>query len=391
MNEPIPLHENRLVDLLKENGFPDKYSLEVAEAGYSLRNFMNVSGGATPAVMDNFYGTKMSGIIAIDQFLAYLRGELLYKPSRQTAVYRNIRTVADVVSILESQRHKPYLDRKMLSFRGQPRDYLVRRRFPNPIVCDDDGMERMIVPSFWRGYIDAPLSLRPRGPERSIFSSIDAEALIFHGISGWRDLGGRNFQKYGIHTISELEEFPDDESREYYQRWRTHFVDGPFTNEMPLLEQHYGMRTIGLDVSFDALVGLFFASHMFKRLDNGKSTFFPIERGSHRGVLYLFVFRDPPIRSTERMVTDIGVFRHLRPIRPISQRCALPAFHYNEIGAAVLDLDAILFLDECFSIEGLPRATDLFPISEDKFYIALLEEKKRHPEVWGEIIDYQFD
>jgi hypothetical protein len=91
------------------------------------------------------------------------------------------------------------------------------------------------------------------------------------------------------------------------------------------------------------------------------------------------------------MVKKLDLFQHLPPLRPRRQKCALVGFQYNEIAAAALDLDAVLFLAEDFSVEGLPKAKHLFPIKRDKFYMALLEEKKRYPQTWAKIVDYQFE
>jgi hypothetical protein len=97
---------------------------------------------------------------------------------------------------------------------------------PNPRVADADGKERMIVPGFWRSSVGHGMSDRPVPEPGSILTSIFADPLIYRGIENWQDLSRRNFERYGIHTLSDLEHFPDPESQEYFKRWKTHKIEG---------------------------------------------------------------------------------------------------------------------------------------------------------------------
>jgi hypothetical protein len=115
-------------------------------------------------------------------------------------------------------------------------------------------------------------------------------------------------------------------------REEEHVFSAHTSNEAPLLEQHYGMLTIGLDVTFDPATAFFFASHSFPT-EGRRVRCEPVARGIHRGVVYCFVFEWPPVKDTEFLARDISLFRNLPPLRPIRQHCGLSAFHVNEIAA----------------------------------------------------------
>jgi len=358
---------------------------EAAEAGYVV---CSISGGNM--VMDCHYGLKISGLFSLDEFAAFLSGEKTpAKVPFGTPTYKNVRDLQELREIVNSPRHQHWIDRGLACFRGQTRDYWVSRPVPNPRICDEQRKERIIAPSYWRRFLDQPLSARDWGPSKSIFGTILADSLIYHGIEDWRTLSKRNDERYGFHSISDLQDFPDHESQEYYRRWFKHKIQP--RPEYPLIEQHYGQETIGLDITFDLATAAFFASHRWTQLkDSGKTTYSPIAKGEHKGVIYLLCFRDPPVRQTDYLVKEIGVFEHLPVERPLRQRCGLPAFHGNEIAAAARDLDAVIMLDANFDLSGLPEPSYLFPRLEDPFYLALLEEKQRDENEWNWVVDYEF-
>jgi hypothetical protein len=62
----------------------------------------------------------------------------------------------------------------------------------------------------------------------------------------------------------------------------------------------------------------------------------------------------------------------------------------HEIGAAARDLHAIFYLDTTFDQAALPSFSYLFPTrDEDRFYRALLEQRQLHPDIWGEVVEYE--
>ncbi|MCH8814010.1 MAG: FRG domain-containing protein [Chloroflexi bacterium] len=344
-----------------------------------------------PSVADTFYLPKgPSGVIPIDHFAAFLKGEQ-DQPKLHDIPDYGIHSLDEAKAILERQRHIRYRDR--MCFRGQTKEYRTVRKLPNLVRADSAGRERLIIPAFWRQFQDDWLDRFTADVPRSIFTTFEAEELIYWGIPNVDTLAQRNFDRHGVHTMSDLEDFPDSESQEYGRRWRQHKVDGPSNSELPLIEQHYGMKTMGLDVTFDLATALFFASQEFKRREDETATFVPVPDGAHEGVVYAMVFRDPPLRRTDAIVTEIGVFEHLPPERPIRQQCALPGFDAFGINAAVTDLDAVFYLAPDFNPAGLPLKEHLFPGErDDQFYEAVLAVKRGPRGAWlSDIVEYRFD
>lgn len=372
------------VDVMKRRGVSEDMALKATESGYVV-----APSAPTLTVMDCHYGYKASGLFNIDDFANYLKGvQPIERSSSGVAVYRNVRDLQELQEIASQPRHQRYISQGMTSFRGQVRDYWMTRPVPNPRTSDDQQRERIVIPSYWRAFLERPLIERNWGPADSIFKTILADPLVYHGIPDWQGLPSRNYERYGIHSVSDLEDFPEHENQEYFRRYMRHKVMP--SSEYPLIEQHYGQSTIGLDVTFDLATAAFFASHRWVGRQHGKATYEAIEPGQHGGVIYFFTFRDPLVKKTEYLVRELNVFQHVPPIRPVRQQCGLPAFHANEISAAVRDLDAVLFLAPNFMNSGLPEAPYLFPVIDDPFYRALIEQKRRLPEVWDWVVEYEF-
>ncbi len=199
-----------------------------------------------------------------------------------------------------------------------------------------------------------------------------------------------NFEKYGIHTNSDLEDFNDEESNEYYKRWKDIIVSPYYKQTLTALEQHYGLQTLGLDVTFDLGVAFFFATNQFVKKSNGKATFVPKD-DFKESVVYCFRFSSPAVYKTNWLIDKIDIFSHIPPIRPLRQTCALPFFHFTEINAAAANISIKIALDKNFDMTGIPEARNLFPDSdEDLFYKELLRMKKKSPEFFADIVEYEF-
>jgi len=115
--------------------------------------------------------------------------------------------------------------------------------------------------------------------------------------------------------MCDLEDFPDAESREYYRRYTKCKIEGSHNTDLPLVEQHYGIRTTGLDVTFDPGVAAFFATHSF-RVDDNQAAWFEQNASNRGAVIYVFVFTAPPFKKTAELHDDVHTFSHLRPLRP---------------------------------------------------------------------------
>jgi hypothetical protein len=102
------------------------------------------------------------------------------------------------------------------------------------------------------------------------------------------------------------------------------------------------------------------------------------------------VFESPSVTETGYLVRDVPLFRNIPPLRPIRQRCGLPAFHINEIAAAVRNLHAVFYLDPAFDISNCRQHRISFRAGgEDRFYSALVELREWLPQYWGDIVEYE--
>lgn len=355
---------------LQEYGIDKNKISEVIESGYFQWN-VGYPPKTAPCVADRFYGSKIpSGLIPINVFIEYLNGGNIPQYSECIKHY-TVKSLQEAEEILSSERHKKYNESGSLSFRGQTKEYWLRRKIPNPYAKNHLNDERFIVPSFWRSCDKYHNPAHRVHGQTSILNTESADRLIYGDISSNSD--------------SENE-----------RRYNTHKIEGYFSNEIPQIEQHYGRKTIGLDVTFDLATAFFFASHRVKEKDTNskKYTYLPIKKGEHKGVVYCFVFSMPSVYKSEWQIKYLKTFQDIPPLRPIRQSCALPAFHFNEVNAAARDLDAIFFLDKNFDQTGLPSKEYLFPDSnEDLFYSALIREKKRFmdkDDTWKDFVEYEF-
>jgi hypothetical protein len=384
-------HQKTLCKRLRKGGADDRLLSAFCEAGYALLDAVAPDGsGTTPCVSDTFYGSKwFIGLIPVSNFLDHLAGKPY--PTASTPVYR-VRSLKEVQDILSTGRHAPFHANGSICFRGQVSEHKCHRAFPNPFLAGSDGQERLILPSFWRKFRNNWNARFDAETPRTVFQSIHGDFLIYHGIQEWQNLPRLNLKRYGPHTMSDLEDFPDPESREYGRRWRMFKIDGVLNADLPLVEQHYGIDTCGLDVTFDPAVGLFFASHKWTARGE-KATYLRVPSDAHTGVLYAFVFRDPPLISTKDMVKCVHAFDHSPPERPVVQRCALPFFHSCNINEAVADIDAVFYVEHGFDFTGIPTAQELFPAEgKDAFYSAAMAVKHQFPVVapYTQFVEYDF-
>lgn len=384
-----------LAEQLRLRAVPSEQIDRMLASGYYLRTIsMYGMGESIRCVADSFYGSKwLVGLTPIDEFLsgATHPGPFLIPSAVRTYT---VGSLAEIESILANERHAKFHQAGRLSFRGQSREYHVRRPFPNPVLALN-GAERLIIPSFWRRFRDGWSKRFDATVPPSIFTTIYGDDLIYYGIPDWQTLAERNVKRYGLHTMSDLEDFPDVDSREYGRRWQKFKVAGSMRMELPLVEQHYGIDTAGLDVTFDVGVAAFFAANRFvTRAEDGTAHFLLPPPGGHTGVLYGFVFRDPPLRREEELVREIPIFDHIRPLRPIHQQCALPFFHALNLNEAACDLDFVMHLTPDFDPSGLPEQRHLFPSrADDPFYDAALAVRQKFSECgpYNQFIEYRFD
>lgn len=297
-----------------------------------------------------------------------------------------IKSLSEALEIIEKNR-KHLLDEGMMSFRGQTREYFIKRSFPNPFF-NINGKERLIIPSAWRKFANMnDLLDRPIDPYTPILKSIYGDGVVYYGLD-IQEIFDYNKKKYGIHSLSETGDFPEDFNKEFYKRY-SQIRLGMNDYYLAALEQHYGFETCGLDITYDLPTAIFFATHEYKNI-LGKATYERLNDLSE-SIVYSFVFRAPSVRKTDFLIDSIPIFDHLKPLRPQVQNCALPYFQFDEFNGANCNFHIAFKLSEDFNFDGIPSAKDLFPSkNEDKFYERLLEMKAIDPDNYGCVPEYEF-
>lgn len=377
---------DRFQEEMVARGFDPEIVQRMFDSGFGFRNVMtDFRGGSELQINDGAYGTKqMSALFPFERMKRILSGDSDFRanpPSYQ------IGSLDELLGILQTERHQRFFKTGRMTFRGQSREYHMQRPFPNPVQADSAGLERLIIPSFWRRFHGDWKGRFGSGQPESIFQTWEGDALVYYGLPPASELSERNMKRYGIHSMSDLEDFDDPESREYGRRWRTYKMM-PHPN-LFLIEQHYGIDTCGLDVTFDPGTAIYFATNKFRKTPEGKAFYEEIETGEHQGVLYSFVFTNPGVTSTRDLIREVGIFGHIPPTRPIRQQCALLGFDAYSFNAALTDVDAVFYLKPDFDTKGLPRFRELFPgPDEDPFYAALLDIRQKDPSALEGFVEY---
>ncbi|BAH75971.1 hypothetical protein [Solidesulfovibrio magneticus] len=348
-NDPI------LIDEFIKQGISRDDSHKLFNSGYYI--------AADGHIADSFYGNKYySGLHPLNS------SGVKFSPKEFT-----VSSLSEIKSILSEPEHAVY--RSRMVFRGQTKEYYTQREYPNPIA-EHKGKERLIIPGYWRKF-STNWNLRFSAPDyESVFLSNYGDELIYHGIANWRNLASINSSRYGPHLLSDLENFPDPESQEYGRRWQAFKIQGIANTSLPLVEQHYGIETTGLDVTFDVSIATFFSLHQFTKRHDDTAYYQPIDPLLHAGIVYCIVFESPPLTRATQNYLNNEIFSHIKPTRPVSQDCALPFFGRHNINEAVADLLCIFKIAPNFSTDDIPNSNDLFPeIYKDPFYKAALEAK----------------
>lgn len=366
------------------NGISAEKAIEVINSGYYMWD-------KNSSVYDSYYDPRwfLQGQFKFSDFLEILNNRTTIKPIQNKVSF--VKSTADILEILRSDPHSSHcLDQGSLSFRGQTSEYFTQRQIPNPSFKVDGDKERLIIPSIYRKYkADFQQRVVDERPHE-IFKTFLVDDLIYYGMENPIVLSERNYKKYGTHTISDLEDFPEPENQEYYKRWSQIKVQGTAYPDIAIIAQHYGFHTYGLDITFDPKAAAFFATNKFKWTNDGKADYSPIKNGEHTGIIYCFYFRTPQITSTRDIIQSIPAFEYINPERPIRQSCALPFFLTDRFNEANQFIWHIFKLFPEFDNSELPSKKYFFPSKEeDKFYEAAISVKQKN-ENWEDFVEYDF-
>lgn len=376
-----------LTQELHRRSFETSKIAGIVEAGYYFQEVVNPhTGEPEPCVCDSFYGSLWwRGKIPINAFCASLCAGKSQGARRWHPPVYTIGSLDEARSILTRPQHARYFESGQLCFRGQTKQYYARRSVPNPFVADDGGLEPLIIAPFWRAYKN-DWNNRPAFGYRSSLFPIFADRILNYGIDVDKLVARHREMGFGG-LYSDLEDSPFLEDREYFRRWKSIQVEGPFSRDFPLVEQHYGMSTESLDVTFDLPTAFFFATHRFSNT-RARGDYAPIE-GGHEGVIYCMVL--PGLNKTNDLVRSIPAFDHILPLRPLRQQCALAFFGAGNFNEAIGHMDAVLLFQGNCDLGGSPDKAWLFPNrAEDGLYDFLLQLKKEYRSYFREIVEYSF-
>lgn len=340
----------QLVKILREKKVSEDLIKKVIDSGYILRTFGGFGMKPENFVSDQMYGNKgLSSKFDIDKFINYIHGEFEFPklPSFKKYTVKNYKEIEDILS---DPRRKHYIDEGRMSFRGQTAEYTYKRKIPNPVRADNDGKEISIFPGVYR-------------QNQEIYSfNIEHEE--------------ERALQFLLHKLE-----PNNP--------QVH-LDSHFAKDIMRVEQHYASQTAGLDISFDIETAIFFATQKFQFNSEGIAYHTKVAKGEHTGVIYGFVFLDPPVKRTEFLIRDFDLFKTYVPERVLRQNCGLPLFGEYERNIATTDLDFIIYLDKDFDYAGQRTPEFMFPnTAEDKFYKKLLELKDEFPTELKNIVEYQ--
>jgi hypothetical protein len=369
---------------LIDNGIIEIMAKDVIESGYYMTSEKS-------SVYDSYYSPQWAlvGQFPFKDFLLFLNGQHTYNSiKRKTST---VSSVDEIFQILNSDPHSKHcLEQGSLSFRGQKQEYFTKRAIPNPSLANENSEERLIIPSIYRKYTSNFQSRIMDEKPQWVFETLLADDLVYYGMESPIEISKRNHEKYGDHSISDLQNFPEPENQEYYKRWSQIKVQGNYFPDIAIIAQHYGFQTYGLDLTFNPKVAAFFATHNFTWKQNDKADYNPVKNDEHEGIIYCFYFRAPQIRQTRDIINEIPAFEYINPLRPINQSCALPFFSPERFNEANQFLFHVFKIKKDFDISDLPSKQHLFPSKKnDKFYKACIDVKQKN-EVWSDFVEYDF-
>lgn len=297
-----------LQEKLRSIGMHDEIINDMISSGYYMMN------QSDEIIYDSFYGRRYS--ISIEALKNFLQSNpQIFSPRGIQAI--EVKSIADAKKQIDKfiSGFNPELSNRW-AYRGENSIFTFKRKFPNPWNSNSNGEERSLMSSHWRGFQNNYMKLVSYS-SRSIFQTIHADDIIYDGIKDFRNLSAKNSIKYGIHTLSDLEDFPEPENQEYFKRWQAHKINPYNSHDMYYLEQHYGFSTPCLDITFDLATAMFFALNKYVEIDKDQkiATYKPVDDIS-QSVVYVFLFPSDIMTSND-IIRKFDVFSHLEPLNDL--------------------------------------------------------------------------
>jgi hypothetical protein len=360
-------------DLPQADGFRLLSPYDVAEFENNFERNINefspfsgpVLPGASDWFVDSFFGQLYTGVSIHSEGIYGITSEMPHYPEDKLANFgylrvpfrriprRIIKSKTELYALVGSlRRANPAHE---LLFRGQVTEYMLNRSKKASLLLY--GEEQVLEPSLTAS---------------AVRKGVDIDEFTL----SWTFI----LKDYYCRYVDELSETASaSEKRGIFDEYRR--FQFSYTQELfsLALAQHYGLPSVGLDLSTEPDVALFFAFNRFVRTEK-RSPYARYERATTTNgppVLYVLAPQD-------RFQLD---YKHLKPrsfptARPDAQRARFmhTGWGLNQNYAAKRILVA-LYLDLSESdIDSIPKAEDLFPrLEDDSFAQFLLKIRKVLP------------
>lgn len=143
------------------------------------------------------------------------------------------------------------------------------------------------------------------------------------------------------------------------------------------IEQHYGMESIVLDVTYNIKVALFFAFYKLVNIRENYYDYVKIGKDEYKNsVVYVLKTQTdlPDLESWKYTDIAVGGYKCTRPIR---QECTSLTAGMDSINRAASEIVAIIkFSDHFILPEDIPKKEYLFPSAEeDPFWDAVMKNE----------------
>ena len=321
--------------------------------------------GASEWFVDSFFGQVYTGVSVHSKGIYGITNEMPNYPEDELANFgylrvpfrkiprRIVKTKAELYALVGSlRRANPAPE---LLFRGQHTEYTLNRSKVASLLLygNEDALEPSLLASSIRNKVD-----------------IDEFTLA------WTFILKIYFSKY-VQELCDAASVPElPRMYEGYERFQYSYTQELFSLA---LAQHYGLPSVGLDLSTEPDIALFFAFNRFVRTDK-RSPYARYERtAATKSLPVLYV-----IAPQDRFQLD---YKHLKPglfptARPDAQRARFmhTGWGWNRNYAAKRVLMAFYLDFSDSEIDTVPKAEDLFPrLEDDPFARFLLQVREYLP------------
>jgi len=310
-------------------GFPDA-------GGALIDSFFGYAYSGIPAEGSAVYGpteTLLPGPLdrLVDPTLGFLRVPFKRIPRLRA---RSVVDLEEVIKFAED-----FYGRDRILFRGQTQEYYLNR---SPEFCRRFyGEDTIREPSLISSAVRRPPSIRTCMPEFMMWLQLWQQTALRSLRSRYEGVRVAMYDKLAAEAAVIW-----GQPRFYFQALA--------------IAQHYGLPSVGLDVSSDLMVALFFATRESISSGNQKMRFMPLA-APRMPVIYLI------LREGSREYA----FEDSAPSVLLSGRAAKQKawfFHLGwglSVNAAADQILAAVYLDLPLDGSGIPQATELFPPADE--------------------------